>query len=299
MKKILFTAFTVVTGFVLSQQENTLPAEGNVGLGTLNPSAKLDVNGNVHIDSTLKVKKGLTAEEEVRFTHLEPVSEGEQDFMLIRPDGKIFKGNAEFMAGRIGELIYTEKECGSTAPTWYNSANKIFSACPDVYVGIATNEPRFSLDVRGTSYSRKLALGDVNTSQVPSAFYLRSPLNKQASEKLFIIENSERKIFQLDNNGLLQAREIKLDTQDWPDYVFEPGYVLPSLREVELHIESYGHLPKVPAADSIEQAGLNVAEMDKILMEKVEEITLYLIELNKQIERQGRQIAAIEDTLQK
>ncbi|MGV3631962.1 MAG: hypothetical protein ACO1O6_12200 [Bacteroidota bacterium] len=299
MKKMLFTVFTVAFGVTYAQQENTIPAEGNVGLGTLNPSAKLDVNGNVHIDSTLKVKKGLTAEEEVRFTHINAIEQNTGEFVLIQPDGKIFKGNAGFVATRIGELIYMEKECGLADPTWFNGQNKIYTGCPEVYVGIATTEPRFNLDVRGTSYSGKLALGTVTAGQVPATFYLRSPLSQNASEKLFVIENTGRKIFQLDNNGLLQAREIKLDVQNWPDYVFEPGYKLPSLREVEQHIEAYGRLPKVPSADSIGEEGVNLGEMDKILMEKVEEITLYLIELNKLVEHQGRQISAIEQTLDK
>lgn len=298
MKNILFTLFAVVSGLALTQQENIIPAEGNVGLGTLSPNAKLDVNGNVHIDSTLKVKKGLTAEEEVRFTHLQD-AEGTEEFMLIRPDGKIFKGSAAFVADQIGEQIYTEKECGLSTPTWFNGLNKIYTPCPEVYVGIGTNEPKFNLDVRGTAYSSKLALGTPASDQVPATFYLRSPLSQNASEKLIIIENSGRKILQLDNNGLLRAREIKLDVQNWPDYVFEPGYKLSSLKEVERHIADYGHLPKVPAAKSIEEEGIDLAEMDKILMEKVEEITLYLIELNKLIEHQGRQITAIENKLEK
>lgn len=299
MKKIVFTFFTAVGGFVLAQQENTIPSEGNVGLGTLNPSAKLDVNGNVHIDSTLKVKKGLTVEEEVHFTHLPQAEGAGEEFMLIRPDGKIFKGNADFIAGQIGQEIYTEKECELPTPTWFNGPNKIYTHCPEVYVGIATRDPKFNLDVRGTSYSEKLALGAPENALVPATFYLRSSFDRHVSEKLFIIANNDRKIFQLDNNGLLQAREIKLDVQDWPDYVFKPGYTLPSLKEIERHIADHGHLPKVPAAEIMEEEGLDLAEMDKILMEKVEEITLYLIELSKLIEQQGRQIGAIESKLAK
>ncbi len=303
MKKLLFTCFTLATGFLNSQLENTVPTEGNVGLGTLSPNAKLDVKGTVHIDSTLKVRKTLTAESGVEFPNLPAAnSSANKEFVLIKSDGGIEKIYGEVVLREIGDAIYEEKGCGLedlAHPTWSNGLNKLYSYCPEVRVGIATNEPRFNLDVRGTAYANKLALGALNTESVPAAFYLRSAQNQQANEKLFLIENAGRKVFQINNNGLVQAREMKLDVQNWPDYVFKADYRLPSLKEVEQHIAEQGHLPKVPAAEDLEEEGLDLAEMDKILMEKVEEITLYLIELNKQIEKQGRQITALEHQLEK
>ena len=70
---------------------------------------------------------------------------------------------------------------------------------------------------------------------------------------------------------------------DWPDYVFDNSYTLPSLEQTEEYIKDNGHLPGVPSAKEIEEQGLNLGEMNKILMQKVEELTLQVIELNKQI----------------
>ena len=70
----------------------------------------------------------------------------------------------------------------------------------------------------------------------------------------------------------------------WPDYVFAEDYELPSLKEVEASINKYQHLPGVPSASEVSKDGLMVGEMQKILMEKVEELTLYTIAQQKQID---------------
>lgn len=69
----------------------------------------------------------------------------------------------------------------------------------------------------------------------------------------------------------------------WPDYVFSKDYQLPSLQEVENYIKAKRHLPGIPAAAEIAKEGMDVAEMNKQLLQKVEELTLYLIEQQKMI----------------
>lgn len=89
----------------------------------------------------------------------------------------------------------------------------------------------------------------------------------------------------LEVNGRIHARSVKVDLDDWPDYVFLPEYTLPSLQEVAQFIEENGHLKNVPSANTITTDGLDLGAMDKILMEKVEELTLYLIEKDEEIEK--------------
>lgn len=87
-------------------------------------------------------------------------------------------------------------------------------------------------------------------------------------------------------NGNIQAKEIKVTTTaaDWPDHVFADGYKLPSLQETAKFIKENKHLPGVPKAKEIEENGLSLGEMNKILMQKVEELTLHLIDKDKRIE---------------
>jgi hypothetical protein len=70
-----------------------------------------------------------------------------------------------------------------------------------------------------------------------------------------------------------------------PDYVFAKNYTLKSLDEVEDFIKKNNHLPGIPSAKTIETNGLSVGEMQKMQMEKIEELTLYIIELKKEIEK--------------
>ena len=72
---------------------------------------------------------------------------------------------------------------------------------------------------------------------------------------------------------------------NWPDYVFSKKYTLPGLNEVEDFIKKNNRLPGIPSAKQLETNGLNIGEMQKLQMEKIEELTLYIIELKKEIEK--------------
>ena len=85
-------------------------------------------------------------------------------------------------------------------------------------------------------------------------------------------------------DGILYAKEIKVTLTDWPDFVFSNGFRLLSLAETESYIKENGHLPGVPSAAEVEEKGMNVGEMNKVLLQKVEELTLHVIELQKQID---------------
>jgi len=89
--------------------------------------------------------------------------------------------------------------------------------------------------------------------------------------------------FKLYVNGGIRGRHCKVDLQtDWGDYVFEPTYQLPTLREVEAYIKTNKHLPGVPSATTLEKEGLDLGEMQTIQMVKIEELTLYTIQLKKE-----------------
>jgi hypothetical protein len=72
---------------------------------------------------------------------------------------------------------------------------------------------------------------------------------------------------------------------NWPDYVFDKKYKLLTLEEVEDFIQKNNHLPRIPSAKTLEANGLSLGEMQKLQMEKIEELTLYVIELKKEIEK--------------
>lgn len=96
-------------------------------------------------------------------------------------------------------------------------------------------------------------------------------------------------------NGNIRSKQIKVETANWPDYVFKKDYQLPSLADVKTYIDQNQHLPEIPSQEQITKEGLNLGEMNKLLMKKVEELTLYLIEKDEQLQQQGRQIEKLQD----
>ncbi|SHN22772.1 hypothetical protein SAMN04488057_11211 [Cyclobacterium lianum] len=84
-------------------------------------------------------------------------------------------------------------------------------------------------------------------------------------------------------NGNIRARELKLEVANWPDYVFSADYYLPPLAKVKQHIISHGRLPGFQPASHYQQEGLPLAETSRLLLEKIEELTLYLIQCEEKI----------------
>ncbi|PTT04058.1 hypothetical protein DBR11_00645 [Pedobacter sp. HMWF019] len=84
-------------------------------------------------------------------------------------------------------------------------------------------------------------------------------------------------------NGNIRAKELKIEAANWPDYVFEKDYSLPSLEQIEKHIQEKGHLPGIPSAAEVKTEGIEVGDMNAKLLKKIEELTLYLIQQNKKM----------------
>ena len=89
--------------------------------------------------------------------------------------------------------------------------------------------------------------------------------------------------YKLSVNGNIRSKEVVVET-GWADYVFEKNYALPTLNDLEKFIQQNKHLPNIPSAKEVEEKGLNLGDMQKRMMEKIEELTLYVIELKKEIE---------------
>ncbi|WP_298221333.1 hypothetical protein [Flavobacterium sp.] len=101
--------------------------------------------------------------------------------------------------------------------------------------------------------------------------------------------------YKLAVGGKIMAEELKVQLQaQWPDYVFTKDYQLPTLDEVEKQIQEKGHLANVPSACEVEENGFEVGDMARIQQEKIEELTLYIIELNKKLEAQDKRMQLLE-----
>lgn len=84
-------------------------------------------------------------------------------------------------------------------------------------------------------------------------------------------------------NGTIKSKEVKVTVEGWPDYVFKENYELMPLKELEAYIKRHQHLPNIPTETEVLANGLSLGEINIKLLEKVEELTLYLLQKDKQL----------------
>lgn len=137
-------------------------------------------------------------------------------------------------------------------------------------VGVGTRNTNAQLDVNGNVE----VIGDIILKSC-------SALDLLSGECSLTGQTNELRLY---NDGLIRAREIKVDLAIIPDYVFEEDYDLMPLRELRTFIDQNGHLPNVKSASEFdEEEGYSLGMMNRKLLEKVEELTLYVLQLQEEI----------------
>lgn len=106
--------------------------------------------------------------------------------------------------------------------------------------------------------------------------------------------------FRLAVEGKIGAREVRVtSTTPWPDYVFNQQYQLPTLQSLKAYIKKNNHLPNMPSANEVQEKGIELGNMNTRIVEKLEELTLYIIELNAKMEKLEKENAALRRQLKK
>jgi hypothetical protein len=109
------------------------------------------------------------------------------------------------------------------------------------------------------------------------------------------IGTTDTKDYKLAVNGAGIFTQVKVKVYSaWPDYVFSDNYSLPSLQSLEQFIAVNKHLPEIPAEKEVLAEGQDVGEMNRLLLKKVEELTLYIIQLNKKVDAQQQVIEKLQ-----
>ncbi len=105
--------------------------------------------------------------------------------------------------------------------------------------------------------------------------------------------------FRISDDGHVTAREVKVTLSNIPDYVFEPDYELRSLDDLEKYIKTHKHLPNIPSAKEIEATGIGLGDLQLRELEKIEELTLYILQLNERLEKLERENAELKKAISK
>lgn len=101
----------------------------------------------------------------------------------------------------------------------------------------------------------------------------------------------------LEVNGVIRSKEVKIEATGRSDFVFSKDYKLPTLQSVEQHIENKGHILDMPSEKQVIDQGVNVVEMQANLLQKIEELTLYVINQEKRIqtlEQENMQLKTVQ-----
>lgn len=163
-----------------------------------------------------------------------------------------------------------------TQPTIYRSASNSLSYPFNVFDNLilqAGTNNKDILFVTGSSPSAKMTIkGDGSVG----------------------IGTSTPGIYKLAVEGTIGARKVKVTQAAWADFVFQDHYKLPSIAELEKYIERNKHLPDVPSEKEVLKNGIDLGEMNAKLLQKIEELTLYIIQMNKRNDIMEQRIKELE-----
>ncbi len=268
---------------------------GNAGIGTSNPGAKLQINDAGTYDVTT-----LQLNNRIKF----------------RGDGVVSWGPAaDFgVLSWVGDKAIVGAKSTKNLSLQAGGEEKVIVKT-DGNVGIGTSTPGAKQEIYVESggpgvNALRLNTGFTGGNHVDINPYISGFSNdgleiSLAGTRRFVI-NSDGKVgigttttgsHRLAVEGSIGAREIKVEATGWSDFVFEKEYSLPTLDEVETHIKEKGHLKDIPSEKEVLKNGIYLGEMDAKLLQKIEELTLYTIQQEKKIKEQEEKIKKQEEEL--
>ena len=311
MNKYLLTFWAwIICGSLIAQ--NTFPSSGNVGIGTNSPTYNLSIRGNSMDKIGFNIFNDTYGNNQGEFFLLKTgntyVVPSQRNSGLIESYNDLVL-SAAAGTGKSDPVIKFQTGRGGA-----NSENRMIID-QNGKIGIGTVLPGSKLEVNHdqtiggfwnpSNSAFMLSLGNQKLIMDPNEIYSSITLNvgsyssdiikfraidDNGYDDLMIIRRNGNVGIgtttpdsKLSVNGNIRAREIKLETSNWPDYVFGENYRQLSLEEVEDFIKANGHLPGLKSAEEYQEEGVNMMELNQMLLEKIEEMTLHLIEKDKEI----------------
>ncbi|MET3877785.1 hypothetical protein [Chitinophaga sp. OAE865] len=227
-------------------------------------------------------------------------------WMVFRPDGNVGIGTMNTytrLSVNGGVTILSPVNSGNPRPpvSAGTITGEIRGTSPGWYAG---DDGFLRLSAGGGTYTGTKSYIDLSgyTVNQPDR-YENIVMGTAGAERLRIAANgnvgigTDNPTVKLAVNGDIKAKRVKVTTTDWPDYVFHPSYPLPGLMEVAEFIDAHQHLPGVPSQAEVQREGsVDVGAMNEILLKKIEELTLYMIELKRENMSLTNRLQQLEST---
>ncbi len=297
---------------------NTIINQGNtgkVGIGVI-PTE------DFHVGKSAKFDGG------VNFSNLS-INTTVTEILTIDGSGKVLRsGDLLPLASSLYNVECRTDGNGDITPFWRNGPWKTYiggTACEqNIKVGINMINPVTNLHVEGDGYfSKEVGIGALPTadskvninSDVVGQTGLIVTTSTSSSDDfgveeygiVSVVDNDGTKgfalydsrinqdVFRVRGTGMVQAKSVMVSLSVWSDFVFDDSYKLMSLKELEKYVEKNNHLPNIPSETEVKKNGIDLGEMDAKLLQKIEELTLYLIEQQKEIDELKSQLNKLSD----
>lgn len=290
-------------GSITSGPTNGLFVSGWAGIGTNNPKSKLDIaGGNADLDASegdlrlgndsYRLKMGVATSGATAGDARIRVQGGTGKLMLGPNDALTLGNNGNIGMGTIAPAarlhVKGSDGSGSVAIFANGSTSADRSVLIDLQNGNDSPVP-WRYGVGGSGNALGLTSGQFYLERVGGG--VRFLVSNTGNVGIGTINPQ----YKLSVNGTIQAKEVRVET-GWADFVFDKNYTLPPLSEVAAFIRKNGHLPGVPSATEIQANGLELAAINTIMMQKIEELTLYVIAQQQKISQLEEQVTQLAHT---
>ncbi|MBD80747.1 MAG: hypothetical protein CL840_17665 [Crocinitomicaceae bacterium] len=254
----------------------TIDAWGKLGIGdNLDPTQDLDVAGNIRMRTGAQNGYIATSDANGNMTWQPASNTGYWQPMTASTPGTDHiknKFNGEVHIGNEDHALFFD-------PSMINTEHSMLTKTGDVgmFFGATSSTPEPGLVIA----AKNMNGNGLNGMRIDWNGSVTIGTNSN-----YVISQTPYEAYKLAVHGKVIAELVRVKLKsDWPDFVFMENHDLMTLSELEKFIELNGHLPDVPSASEVEKEGIDLGEKNRVLLQKIEELTLYVIELEKRIEQ--------------